>query len=76
MPMNNNIENPSNTHGEPKEQKDTGNSPALTKEVYRAMEMMKRVKKSNTAQFEIPSESQRMPSYLMPDALVMCQAGF
>ena len=73
--MNQYMEKPSNTQGEQKEQKTTRNNSALTEEIYRAMEMMKRVKKSNTAQFENSSESQRMPSYLMPDALILCQAG-
>jgi hypothetical protein len=50
-------------------------SDALTKEISRAMEMMKRVKKSNTVQFGEYSESQRMPSYLIPDEIVLCLAG-
>jgi hypothetical protein len=75
MPMNQYMENPSNKHEEQKEQKNTGEGSVLTEEIYRAMEMMKRVKKSNTAQLENSSELQRMPSYLMPEALILCQAG-
>ncbi|MGO9586886.1 MAG: hypothetical protein ACLP2Y_11885 [Limisphaerales bacterium] len=50
-------------------------SDALTKEISRAMEMMKRVKKSNAVQLGESSESQRMPSYLIPDEIALCQAG-
>jgi hypothetical protein len=49
-------------------------SPALTEEVYRALAMMKRVKKSANVQSENSSEQQRLPSYLIPDAIILCQS--
>ena len=47
-------------------------NPVLTQEVARALAMMKRVKKSMNVQSENSSE-QQMPSYLIPDAIVLCQ---
>ena len=49
--------------GEQKEQKNTDVNSVLDGEIYRAVQMMKRVKKSNAVQFENTTESQRMPSY-------------
>jgi hypothetical protein len=72
--MNQNTEQLLDKRGEQDEQQNIVADSALTQEIYRAMEMMKRVKKSNAAQFE-NSELQRMPSYLMPEALTLCQAG-
>lgn len=45
---------------------------ALTKEISRVMEMMRRVKKSNAVQVEAP-EPERMHSYLLPDPIILCQ---
>lgn len=44
---------------------------ALKKEIARAMEMMKRVKKANN----IPSEAigERQPTYFIPEEIVLCQ---
>jgi hypothetical protein len=72
MLTNQSMEKPSNVQAE---RENVVADSVLAQEIYRAMEMMKRVKKSNAAQFENSSESQRMPSYLMPDALTLCQAG-
>jgi hypothetical protein len=67
------MKKPLNERGEKKERKNIVSDSALHEEIYRAVEMMKRVKKSNAVQFENPPESQRMPSYLMPDAIILCQ---
>ena len=73
--MNKNMEQLLDNRGEQNERESMIADSALAQEIYRAMEMMKRVKKSNAAQFENSSESQRMPSYLMPDAFSLCQTG-
>jgi len=56
-------------------QTDHTDSPLLAEETSRAIAMMKRVKKSAYVQSETPSEQQRMPSYLIPDAIILCQTG-
>lgn len=58
----------------PKEQNGAVDPNALPKEVYRAMEMMKRVKKTSVAQFDA-TETQSLPSYLIPDAILLCPSG-
>jgi len=73
MPMKEYMKFPSNTQVGQKEQKTSHNNSALTQEINRALEMMKRVKKSNIVQFENTSESERMPSYLLPDSVILCQ---
>jgi hypothetical protein len=45
---------------------------ALSKEIARALEMMKRVKKSNAGVAPVPSETQ--PTFLIPDEPVLCQS--
>lgn len=56
-------------------QTSSADSPSLTEEIYRAIAMMKRVRKSTNVQFENAAEQQQMPSYLIPDAIVLCQSG-
>jgi hypothetical protein len=72
--MNQNTEQLLEKRGEQGEQQNIVADSALAQEIYRAMEMMKRAKKSSAAQLE-NSELQRMPSYLIPDTLTLCQAG-
>lgn len=45
---------------------------ALSKEIARALEMMKRVKKSNAVQSQSSSEPQ--PVYSTPEELALCQS--
>ena len=67
------MEKQLNEQEENKEQKNNVNDSALTDEMYRAVEMMKRVRKSTIVHTE--SEAVKMPSYLMPDAMILCQTG-
>lgn len=46
----------------------------LTDEIRRALEMMKRVRKCTVAQTADPFDSEDLPSYLLPDSILMCQS--
>jgi hypothetical protein len=45
---------------------------ALTKEISRAMEMMRRVKTHRTAATDVLPEDQRLPSYFIPESSFFC----
>ena len=60
---------------EQSEQRIPVSNSVLTEETYRAIAMMKRVRKANNVQLESPTEQQKMPSYLLPDLIILCQSG-
>ena len=73
--MKNNMDKSLKKAGGQNGQTSSADGSPLTEEVYRAIAMMKRVRKSTNVQLENASEQQQMPSYLIPGEIVLCQSG-